>query len=520
MPKAKNYMHASKVDRLAIVPKGAVPDAEIVVFKSRKKEDATSGAIEYQDMPIAKQDQEWNPVTAVANVLKWAAGPGKEKGDFSKVQKAFMWGDPKKTEDITGYKFLKADIIDGELTVVPRAVIGIVGAMTDKGIDIPEGDKLKVLKHCKEIYNKMDTEFPEITVKVFEKGMMEMGFMRGFIVRGTQAAVYSLEDIVWDTMYGYANEEQMVAAFADFKRVINDVLAKLVMKTKADDTKLTQDDVIGSFARGLKISIVAEAFAYFSSHLVWLLLGQDEMEEPEKTINAVIELFEKFVTENVKEIVASKSRKTDEGTQPVDKIGRKISAARIANITSAVTALNLVLEEAESQASKSQEDDNMFDQEKFDALSVTVDGIVKSMKESGAMLTEDERIAYDKAIVDKQAKADLSARAVVVGLKEDATEAEIFVKEKEVQETADKAKKDAQDVVDKEKTEAEARITAQDAKIEAMGKTMDAVADAVGVKKSIDGEPENTDKNKKTKADPFGNVCKGKGLPKKEADQE
>jgi len=33
MPKAKNRLHATRVDRIAIVDKPAVPDAEIVIFK-------------------------------------------------------------------------------------------------------------------------------------------------------------------------------------------------------------------------------------------------------------------------------------------------------------------------------------------------------------------------------------------------------------------------------------------------------------------------------------------------------
>ena len=60
------------------------------------------------------------------------------------------------------YKLPIADVIDGRLRAVPKAVFAAAGAMRGArgGVDIPDADRKGVIRHLEKYYAKMDLESP------------------------------------------------------------------------------------------------------------------------------------------------------------------------------------------------------------------------------------------------------------------------------------------------------------------------------------------------------------------------
>lgn len=426
-PQAKYRLHATKVDRIAVVDRPAVPDAQIVVFKRHKGE---RGYV-YQQL-----------------------------FDFEKVEAIYK----------------------------------------EDGINFP-----------------------------IEKGLMTVNFQAGFVVRGTQAAVDTLQEAVWDAIYGGGDDtaKMLKGAFADFRTVILEVLAKLVSTNKADaqEVKLTTKDITQSFARGLAITAMSEAFTYFRSNIAYLLLGYSSLENPEETYSKIISQFEKFVADNVTVIVANKREEVTE------KVGRIISAERLRKLKAAMAVIEEIVGEAESRystKSQIQEADTMELNEliqKFETLSASVETLIQSvgqitgvMKSQGYLLTAEEQATADKAKaeqVEADKKAALEKRAESVGLPKDAVEADIEKKEKEIEAEKQKKEADAIEAEKKAKEEADAKAKADlnarfeklEKAIEPISKFVEVASKRFGMKTSEDGT-EIVDKSDKT--DPFGDAMKGK----------
>ena len=73
-----------------------------------------------------------------------------------------MWYDSDNKDNFTAYKLLIADVIDGKLQAVPRAVMA-AGAIMDGargGVDLPKDDIDRVKSHLAKYYTKMGDTAP------------------------------------------------------------------------------------------------------------------------------------------------------------------------------------------------------------------------------------------------------------------------------------------------------------------------------------------------------------------------
>lgn len=120
------------------------------------------GATPFQDLPLADEDRAWDAAAARQRVAKWAGGPDKDKIDWGKYRKAFFWYDETDPENYGSYKLPFADVIDGSLKAVPRAIMAAAAAIMGArgGVDIPEDDVPAVKNHIARYYKKMDKEPP------------------------------------------------------------------------------------------------------------------------------------------------------------------------------------------------------------------------------------------------------------------------------------------------------------------------------------------------------------------------
>ena len=113
----------------------------------------------FQDLPLADRDREWDGDAAEKRVRAWA---GAEDGPNEKYRDAHVWYDADNKDNFTAYKLLVADVVGGDLKVVPRGVMAAGGIMQGArgGIDIPSDDVDRVKSHLAKYYKKMDDTAP------------------------------------------------------------------------------------------------------------------------------------------------------------------------------------------------------------------------------------------------------------------------------------------------------------------------------------------------------------------------
>ncbi|MTD14619.1 hypothetical protein GIS00_11765 [Nakamurella sp. YIM 132087] len=113
----------------------------------------------FRDLPLADRSRRWNSAAAEKRVRTWA---GAEDGPNARYRQAHLWYDANEKDNFTAHKLPIADVIDGELTVVPRAVIAAAGIVDGArgGVDVPDADLPKLRRHLARYYKKMDETPP------------------------------------------------------------------------------------------------------------------------------------------------------------------------------------------------------------------------------------------------------------------------------------------------------------------------------------------------------------------------
>lgn len=110
--------------------------------------------LDFQDLPLADRDREWDGDEANKRVRSWA---GAEDDPNDRYRKAFVWYEPDDADKFKGYKFQIADIVDDKLKAVPHAIFNAAAVMQGArgGADLPKGDIDGVRKHLARYYDKL-----------------------------------------------------------------------------------------------------------------------------------------------------------------------------------------------------------------------------------------------------------------------------------------------------------------------------------------------------------------------------
>lgn len=87
-------------------------------------------------MPVADDDRPWNSGQAKARLWEWA------DGNFARYRRGFLWWDAAAPDLKGSYKLPIADVIDGQLTIVPHAVNAVAAVLGGArgGVNIPDAD--------------------------------------------------------------------------------------------------------------------------------------------------------------------------------------------------------------------------------------------------------------------------------------------------------------------------------------------------------------------------------------------
>ena len=85
----------------------------------------------FKDLPLAARDREWDHDAAEARVRRWAKA---EDEPTAKYRGAHVWYDAENKDEFGAYKLLIADVINGQLKVVPRGSCRRAGSWTVPGV--------------------------------------------------------------------------------------------------------------------------------------------------------------------------------------------------------------------------------------------------------------------------------------------------------------------------------------------------------------------------------------------------
>lgn len=139
-----------KLFEISLVTMPMNPQAEVTGIKA---------VVPFQDLPLAEVDREWDSDAAIPRVRELLDS---EDEPSSRYRRAFLWYDRENADEFGAYKLPIADVIDGRLVAVPRAIFAAAAAVQGArgGVDIPDSDMGGVRRNIERYYDKMDRESP------------------------------------------------------------------------------------------------------------------------------------------------------------------------------------------------------------------------------------------------------------------------------------------------------------------------------------------------------------------------
>lgn len=147
-------MHFSRINIRALT---AVDIPAFAGAKIELVDNMVAAVIGSTDLPIASREQNWDGLAAQRGIFEWAKT--EEGYDTSKLNRAFLWRDSEGDPNEKGsYKLPFTQVIDGTLTIVPKAVFAAAGAVGGArgGLKVPENEKSAIRSKLSTIYSKIE----------------------------------------------------------------------------------------------------------------------------------------------------------------------------------------------------------------------------------------------------------------------------------------------------------------------------------------------------------------------------
>jgi hypothetical protein len=118
---------------------------------------------DFDGLPIAHRDMAWDVGAAEQRISAWATDDDGDI-DFQKYGRAFIYQDPDAPADTkSAYKFPVATIVDGELTIVPRAVFAAAGRLNQANVSSDAREQIR--ETVTDLYDQMAEEFDDDTLQ-------------------------------------------------------------------------------------------------------------------------------------------------------------------------------------------------------------------------------------------------------------------------------------------------------------------------------------------------------------------
>lgn len=129
--------------------------------------------VPFADLPFDKNSDgsvnmthPWDSSAAISRVRNFLGIENSDDKPDAQFKKAFLWYDKDNEDSFGAYKLPIADIIDGKMVAIPRAIFACAAVMRGGrgGVDIPEADRAGVISNIERYYEKMGKDSP------FKKG--------------------------------------------------------------------------------------------------------------------------------------------------------------------------------------------------------------------------------------------------------------------------------------------------------------------------------------------------------------
>lgn len=139
---------------------------------------ATKSATGKTDWPLAERDRAWDSGAAHQRIVEWSGGT--DDPDVNKLKSVhFFSPDGDDVQSVSKYKLLFADVIDGAVKAVPRAIFACAGSHgVDATTGIPDDEKATIKGKIATYYDRMAKEFDDPSIVVpwaDEKSLTEHG---------------------------------------------------------------------------------------------------------------------------------------------------------------------------------------------------------------------------------------------------------------------------------------------------------------------------------------------------------
>lgn len=150
-----------ELSKVTLVAEQAMPDLRITTDSgSMALVAAGVRSTGWDSLPVADTDTAWDGTGAADRVAAWAGVDETDAGQdaWDKYARAFLWQDPEADPMTKGaYGLGVADVINGELTLIPRGVYAVAGVLNGArgGADIPESDQTRLKTVVTGLYEKI-----------------------------------------------------------------------------------------------------------------------------------------------------------------------------------------------------------------------------------------------------------------------------------------------------------------------------------------------------------------------------
>jgi len=360
---------------------------------------------------------------------------------------------------------------------------------------------------------------PDAEILIYKREGSEQVAAKGFDFdtqfkqTSMMSAIQVLEMGFWQTFYDGEldsgnKEKQFKGIMKNFTTTLIGLVESMPEEKVNKAEGPTADEVAQNFNRGLNVVAIYEGFNYFKSAVSNVLWNITDKKTTSAILKGLAGTFEEFIVKHMSDLEQLSKSITEE------KVGRKISRARMDKLRSALKALADIIDEVEVVEDKhsGKENNDMELKQLLELIEKSLAPIREEISKFRGILTEKGILEKELTPEEKQAKEEAEKKAQVEAeekAKKDAdakAEAEKKQTEAEKQQKEDAEKRDKEFKELKESLEkAQKEVTEIKSKSATIEKALTAFEKRTGIKVSLDVD--ETDVNKRA-GDPFGEALK------------